>query len=311
MIDARKLIKKLQQNLESVIRGKPEALKLLLTAVLAEGHVLVEDAPGTGKTTMAKALAASLDTSFSRIQFTPDLLPTDILGGMVYRASDGDFSFRKGPVFANVVLADEINRASPRTQSALLEAMAEQQVSIEGVTSTLPKPFMVIATQNPVEYSGTFPLPEAQLDRFCLKISLGYPEVMQEIDILKAHADATPIDSINAVMGAEELVQLQTQIRRVAVEQSVLDYIVRIVAKTRTDRRVRLGASLRGSLDLRRCSQACAFMNGRDYVRPEDVQQLAVAVLAHRLIVDSRERHSGFRGEVVVNDALDTEAVPG
>lgn len=310
-LDTQTAIAALKRNLSSVIQGKEESIEMLLTAVMAEGHVLIEDVPGTGKTTLAKALAASLDAKFSRIQFTPDLLPTDILGGMVYRASDGDFTFRPGPVFAHVVLADEVNRASPRTQSALLEAMAERQVSIEGVTSRLPHPFMVMATQNPVEYNGTYPLPEAQLDRFCLRMSLGYPQQGREVEILQLHATVKPLDTIHPVFDADGLAELQRRVRMVGVEKSVLEYIVRIVARTRADSRLRLGASLRGSLDLRRCAQARAFLDGRDHVRPDDVQTLAVAVLAHRISVDPKSRHSGFTGADAVQNALRAEAVPG
>lgn len=273
-LDGQAAVVALRRNLSSVIRGKHESLDMLLTALMAEGHVLIEDVPGTGKTTLAKALAASLDAKFSRIQFTPDLLPTDILGGMACGASDGDFTFRPGPVFAHIVLADEINRASPRTQSALLEAMAEGQVSIEGVTSRLPHPFMVMATQNPVEHNGTYPLPEAQLDRFCLRMSLGYPQQGREVEILQSHATVKPLDTIHPVLNAEGLAELQRRVRMVGVEQSVLEYIVHIVARTRGDSRLRLGASLRGSLDLRRCAQARAFLDGRDHVRGQTKSRL-------------------------------------
>jgi MoxR-like ATPase len=300
----------LRRNLALAIRGKDDCLEQLLIALLAGGHVLIEDVPGTGKTTLAKALAVSLKAKFSRIQFTPDLLPTDILGGMVYRASDGSFSFRKGPVFAHIVLADEINRASPRTQSALLEAMAERQVSIEGETCLLPRPFMVLATQNPVEHNGTYPLPEAQLDRFCLRLALGYPDHEQEVSILCDQATAQPLDAIGAVLGVDDLDTLQRTVRQVAVERSVLDYIVHLVARTRADGRLRLGASLRGSLDLRRCAQARAFLAGRDQVRPEDVQRLAAPVLGHRLVVEAKARHAGFTGETAVLEALRAEAIP-
>ncbi len=300
----------LRANLASVIRGKDEELVQLLTALLAGGHVLIEDVPGTGKTTLAKALAASLNAQFSRIQFTPDLLPTDILGGMIYRTGDGSFSFRSGPVFAHVVLADEINRASPRTQSALLEAMAEQQVSIEAETSQLPRPFLVLATQNPIEYNGTYPLPEAQLDRFCLRLVLGYPTETQEVDILRDQTTEQPLDAVAAVLDTAELLEMQRKVRHVGVEDSVLQYIVRIVARTRQDERLRLGASPRGSLDLRRCAQARALIDGRNHVRPDDVQSLAEAVLAHRLLIDSKARHSGVTGELVIRDILRTEPVP-
>ncbi len=300
----------LRANLQTTIRGKNDTLEQLLVALLAGGHVLIEDVPGTGKTTLAKGLALSLDARFSRIQFTPDLLPTDILGGMVYRSSDGSFSFRPGPVFAHVVLADEINRASPRTQSALLEAMAERQVSIEGETRTLPRPFMVIATQNPIEYNGTYPLPEAQLDRFCLRMALGYPELEEEIQVLNDQANAQPLETLRKAMALDTLADLQRQVRQVTVENSVLEYVVRLVAQTRREPRLRLGASPRGSLDLRRCAQARAFLDGRDHVRPEDIRILAEPVLAHRLLVDVKAQHGGVTANAVVADIVRLEPVP-
>jgi MoxR-like ATPase len=301
---------RLQENLSAVIRGKSEAIDQLLVAMLANGHVLIEDVPGTGKTTLAKALAVSLTASFSRIQFTPDLLPTDILGGMIYSAANGSFTFRPGPVFANIVLADEINRASPRTQSALLEAMGERQVTTEGATRSLPQPFLVLATQNPVEYNGTYPLPEAQLDRFCLRLSLGYPDHVHELQLLDDQVVSQPLDTLRPVMDTAALMQLQSDVRNVGVEASVLDYIVRLVDRTRHDARLRLGVSPRGSLDLRRCAQAAAFLNGRKAVRPEDVRRQAVSVLAHRLVVDVKARHGGLTGETVIDEALRAEPVP-
>ncbi len=301
---------RLKENLSSVIRGKSEAIDQLLVALLADGHVLIEDVPGTGKTTLAKALAVSLTARFSRIQFTPDLLPTDIVGGMIYSAANGSFTFRPGPVFANIVLADEINRASPRTQSALLEAMGERQVTTEGASRLLPRPFLVLATQNPVEYNGTYPLPEAQLDRFCLRLSLGYPAREHELQLLNDQAFSPPLATLHSVMDTDTLARLQTEVREVGVEASVLDYIVRLVARTRHDVRLRLGASPRGSLDLRRCAQAAAFLAGRDAVRPEDVQRQAVPVLAHRLVVEVKARHGGLTGEAVVAEALRSEPVP-
>jgi len=304
------VLARLKGNLSAVIRGKSEAIDQLLVAMLADGHVLIEDVPGTGKTTLAKALAVSLTASFSRIQFTPDLLPTDIVGGMIYSAANGTFTFRPGPVFANVVLADEINRASPRTQSALLEAMGERQVTTEGATRSLPRPFLVLATQNPVEYNGTYPLPEAQLDRFCLRLSLGYPDHAHELQLLDDQVASRPLDTLRPVMDTDCLLQLQARVRGVGVEASVLDYIVRLVNRTRHDVRLRLGASPRGSLDLRRCAQASAFLDGRDAVRPDDVQRQAVPVLAHRLVVDVKARHGGLTGETVVAEALRAEPVP-
>lgn len=303
-------ITRLKENLAAVIRGKSEAIDVLLTGLLADGHMLIEDVPGTGKTTLAKALAVSLSATFSRIQFTPDLLPTDIVGGMIYSAANGSFTFRPGPVFAHIVLADEINRASPRTQSALLEAMGERQVTTEGSTRALPRPFLVLATENPIEYNGTYPLPEAQLDRFSLRFSLGYPAHGDELQLLGDQTFSRPLDALRPVLDTEALSRLQTEVRSVAVEASVLDYIVRVVERTRRDARLRLGASPRGSLDLRRCAQAAAFLAGRRAVRPDDVQRLAVAVLAHRLVIDVKERHGGLTGEDVVAEILRTEPIP-
>ena len=299
-----------RDNLRSVIRGKDDAIDLLLTGLLAGGHILLEDVPGTGKTTLAKALAISLQAHFSRIQFTPDLLPTDILGGMVYRSSDGSFTFMPGPIFAHVVLADEINRASPRTQSALLEAMAEGQVSIEGETRILPKPFVVMATQNPIEYNGTYPLPEAQLDRFCMCFSLGYPTPEQEKCILEDQVRQHPLARLVPVLEPASLAALQAEVATVGVESSMADYIVKLVGRTRNDPRVRLGASTRGTLDLRRCAQARAFMQGRDVVRPDDVQALAGAVLAHRMVLEPQARHGGLKACDLIEDLLATEAIP-
>jgi MoxR-like ATPase len=304
------MLGKLKENLGLVLRGKGEAIERLLVAMLADGHVLIEDVPGTGKTTLAKALALSLKARFARIQFTPDLLPTDIVGGMIYSSANGTFTFRPGPVFANIVLADEINRASPRTQSALLEAMSESQVTTEGESRPLPRPFLVIATQNPVEHNGTYPLPEAQLDRFCLRLSLSYPGLEHELQMLRDQETSVPLDAVSPVMDTDALAALQAAVRRVEVEPTVLAYIVRLVARTREDSRLRLGASPRGSLDLRRCAQAAAFLAGRKAVRPDDVWRLAVPVLSHRLIIDVKARHGGLSGEQVVRDLLDSEPVP-
>ena len=301
---------RLKAQLQQVIRGKAEAIDLLLTALLADGHVLIEDVPGTGKTTLAKALALSLAARFSRIQFTPDLLPTDILGGMIYSAANGSFTFRPGPVHANIVLADEINRASPRTQSALLEAMGEHQVTTEGETRRLPRPFWVVATQNPIEHNGTYPLPEAQLDRFCMKLTLGYPAYADEMQMLRDQERTHPLESLQPVLSPERLVEMQEDVRGIEVEESVLDYLVRLVTRTRSEPRLRLGASPRGALDLRRCAQALAYIEGRAAVRPSDIQRLAVPVLAHRLIVDLKARHGGLTGESVVTEALQQEPVP-
>ena len=309
--DKEAILSLLKLNLGRVIRGKEQVIEHLLVALLAEGHVLIEDVPGTGKTTLAKALALSLKVKFSRIQFTPDLLPTDIVGGMIYSPANGSFTFRPGPIHANIVLADEINRASPRTQSALLEAMSERQVTTEGESRLLPQPFLVLATQNPIEHNGTYPLPEAQLDRFCMKISLGYPLHEDELRLLQDQVHEHPLHSVEPVLEVQQLIELQEKVKRIDVEASVLDYIVRVVAHTRMDSRLRLGASPRGALDLRRCAQALALLKGRDHVRPNDVQQMAIPVLAHRLLVDLKARHGGLVGETVVAEILRSESVPG
>ncbi len=304
------LVQALIDNLNGVIRGKDAAVRLLVTALLSEGHVLIEDVPGTGKTTLAKALAKSVDVSFSRIQFTPDLLPTDIIGGMVYSASSGDFNFRPGPVFCHILLGDEINRASPRTQSALLEAMSEHQVTIEGQPHLLLAPFLVLATQNPVEYNGTYPLPEAQLDRFAIQVSLGYPALEDERQLVMDQQLAHPLDSLQAVMDGEQVVSLQEAVRKVKLEASVMDYALALVRATREQPRLELGASPRAALDLCRMARARAFIDGRDYVIPDDVKQLAIPVMAHRLVLDVKSRHAGVSGREIVGEILSTIEVP-
>jgi MoxR-like ATPase len=310
MSDLRDGLLRLKSNLTEVIRGKEDVIDQLLVALLSDGHILIEDVPGTGKTTLAKALAVSMTAGFSRIQFTPDLLPTDIIGGMVYSAADGSFTFRPGPIHANIVLVDEINRASPRTQSALLEAMSERQVTIEGESRMLPKPFWVVATQNPIEHNGTYPLPEAQLDRFSMRISLGYPDHDHEVQLLNDQEFVHPLSKVKPVMDTASLASLQQDVKKVEVEASVLDYIVRLVRKTRNDDRLRLGASPRGALDLRRCAQAAAFLDGRTAIRPSDVQKFAVPVIAHRLIVEVKAKHGGLTGEMVVEEIVKLESVP-
>lgn len=300
----------LTDSLSDVIRGKSEAIEVLITAILAGGSVLMDDVPGVGKTTLAKALARSLDVVFNRVQFTPDLLPSDILGASIYNPVDGTFTFRKGPVFCNVLLADEINRASPRTQSALLEAMSEAQATIEGVCHELPHPFIVIATQNPVDFHGTYPLPEAQLDRFLVYMNLGYPNNETELDILFDQAITHPIDSVEPVLNREEVVRMQSDVRRMHVDRSVGQYIVELVTESRSDERLKLGVSPRGSLMLFRATQAAAYLAGRDHATPDDVQRMARYVLPHRVVLTSRSRYSSVSRTEIIEDLLQSVRVP-
>ncbi|MBT9583514.1 MoxR family ATPase [bacterium] len=297
-------------NLESVVRGKTGPLQLLVATIFAGGHVLMEDVPGVGKTTLSKALAKTIGGDFRRVQFTPDLLPTDILGSSIYNPRDGSFEFRQGPVFANVVLADEINRASPRTQSSLLEAMSEGQATVEGVTYALPRPFLVLATQNPVEFHGTYPLPEAQLDRFSVKLSMGYPARADEANILEGQRQSHPLDRLEGAIHGDELLEVHKQVGLIKVEAPVLDYLLALIEATRNDSRLRLGSSPRGSLALYRVCQAWAFCQGRDYVIPDDLQRLAEPVLAHRLVLDTKTKYSGISKEQIVSELLKQVAVP-
>ncbi|MBV9851896.1 MAG: MoxR family ATPase [Armatimonadetes bacterium] len=301
---------RVEENLGRVIRGKPDSIRLVLIALLAGGHVLLEDVPGTGKTTLAKSLARSLDGEFRRIQFTPDLLPADITGSSFYNAKEGAFEFRPGPVFANIVLADEINRTSPRTQSALLEVMSEGQVTVEGRQQALPQPFFVVATQNPGDFHGTYPLPEAQLDRFALRVTLGYPDAAHELEILFSHRLTDPFDALEPVIAGPEVLEMQEQVKRVRFDRSVAEYVVRLTEWTRRDSRLRLGISPRGSLTLYRAAQARARLEGRDFVLPEDVRALAAPVLAHRMVLDTKAKYGGAQTSQLVAEALEQTPVP-
>ncbi|WLD10189.1 AAA family ATPase [Planctellipticum variicoloris] len=284
MSDAHSLIAALERNISSAVLGKPEPIQLTLVALLAEGHILVEDVPGVGKTSLAKSIARSINCDFKRLQFTPDMLPSDILGSSVYLPNLGDFEFRRGPIFTHVLLADEINRTTPRTQSALLEAMSEGQVSIEGQTHQLEAPFFVLATQNPFEYEGTYPLPENQLDRFMLCVELGYPARDVERAVLTQHRSGEPVDKLQPVISLEQLRGLQQQAREVRVDDSINDYLLDIVAATRSHEQLQLGVSTRGALTLYRACQSLALILGRNFVVPDDVKRLAVPVLAHRVV---------------------------
>jgi MoxR-like ATPase len=304
------LARKVRESVGRVIVGKTSTVELLLVALLCEGHVLIEDVPGIGKTTLAKALARSLNLTFKRVQCTPDLLPADITGTMVFNQAAGAFEFYPGPVFTQVLLADEVNRATPRTQSALLEAMEERQVSVEGEVRPLPRPFVVLATQNPVELEGTFPLPEAQLDRFLLKLSLGYPDLEEERQILRRFRTADPLRELTPVAGVDEIMAAQRLVREVHVSAAVEDYLLAVVRETRRHPAIELGASPRAALALYRTAQALAAVSGRDYVIPDDIKRLAGPVLAHRLITNPQARLKGRSVAEIVDEVLAAVPVP-
>ncbi len=299
------------ENVAQVIVGKGAVVEQALATLIAQGHILVDDVPGVGKTTLSKALAISVGCSFQRIQFTPDLLPSDVTGISIYNQQNGDFNFRPGPIVSQVVLADEINRATPKTQAALLEAMEEHQVTVDGVTHPLPAPFMVMATQNPIEYEGTFPLPEAELDRFLVRLSLGYPDFSEEMAIIERQEQNHPIDSLEPVASPEEVVALQTTAKTVYVDRLVRQYIVSLTEATRGHRDIALGASPRATLGLFRMARAMALMQDRDYVVPDDIKLLASAVLSHRLILSPAARMRGIRSEDLITDLLNQINVPG
>jgi len=304
---------RLRESLASVIRGKDEVIELSLVALLARGHLLVEDVPGVGKTTLAHTLARSINCGFNRIQFTSDLLPSDVVGISVYNQSNGDFEFKPGPVFTNVLLADEINRTTPKTQSALLEAMNEEQVTVDNRTHALPQPFMVIATQNPVEHHGTYPLPESQLDRFLMRIRVGYPGAESEKEIVRGLFGGRKVDAVQPVISGDDVLALQEQARQVTVEDSLVSYIVAIVEKTRNSEFLSLGVSPRGSMALYRAAQARALLQGRSYATPDDLKHLVIQVFSHRVVVSNRYASTlrkSFQADQILKDLLETVPVP-
>lgn len=306
-----RLIQTLEENIARAIFGKPDVIRMAIVALLADGHLLIEDAPGVGKTSLAKAIAQSLNCEFTRLQCTPDMLPSDIIGSSVFLPNRGEFEFRKGPLFTNVLLADEINRTTPRTQSALLEAMQEHQVSIDGKTHPLQRPFFVLATQNPFEFEGTYPLPENQLDRFMLRIEIGYPERESERDVLRRHREGQPVDRLSHVLEGSELLEVQQSVRNVRVDDSLNDYLLDIVEATRRHDELTLGVSTRGAIIYYRAVQALATSEGRDYAIPDDIKRLAIPVLSHRVVCrglvreNQRQRASG-----IIQQIVDTTVIP-
>jgi len=311
MSDLKQFSESVTKNLERVIVGKSQALELVVIGLLCQGHILIEDVPGVGKTMLARSLAKSLNCTFNRIQFTPDMLPSDVTGVSIYNQQKKNFEFRAGPIMGQIVLADEVNRATPKTQAALLEAMEERQVTVDGVTHPLPSPFMVLATQNPIEYEGTFPLPEAQLDRFLLRVRMGYPSPGEEARILSGQQLQHPIESLESVVGVKELLKAVDAVRKIHVSPAVQKYIVDLVGRTRQSADVYLGASPRGSLALARTGQARAALQGRDHVLPDDVKALAVAVLGHRIIVSPAARLRELSADRIVQEVVYNTPVPG
>ena len=309
--EVRSFYEKLLQNLEKVIIGKKEVIDLVIISLLSQGHLLIDDVPGVGKTMLAKSLAKSLGCSFSRIQFTPDMLPSDVTGVSIFNQNTKEFEFRSGPIISQIVLADEINRATPKTQSALLESMEERQVTVDGFTHQIPSPFMVLATQNPIEYEGTFPLPEAQLDRFLMRIHIGYPSFANELEILDLQQLKHPIEDIGTVVSSEEIILMQNSIKHVFVSDAVKRYIVELTRATRDHNDVYLGSSPRGSLGLYRVSQAKAATMGRDYVLPDDVKSLAKFVLGHRLVMQPSARLKNLSADQIISEVLLQVHVPG
>jgi MoxR-like ATPase len=309
--EAKLLAEKIIGNMEKVMVGKKEAVRLAVIALLSQGHLLIEDAPGVGKTMLARSLAKSINCSFKRIQFTPDMLPGDIIGVTVYNQKMGDFQFRPGPIEAHVVLADEINRATPKVQSALLEAMEEKQITVDGVTHKMALPFHVLATQNPIEYEGTFPLPEGQMDRFLLRINIGYPAADEEISIIERQQFVHPIEEITPVVDAKDVLMLQETVKKIFVDKLIKEYIVTLVEATRKHPSIYLGSSPRGSLALFRTTQARALLQGRDYVLPDDVKALAEPVLAHRSLLSAADQSQGKDSRTYIAEILNTTPVPG
>lgn len=311
MQEIQALVGKLIDNVEEVIVGKRDAIRLVVIGLLCKGHVLIEDVPGTGKTMLARSLARSIGCSFNRIQFTPDMLPSDVTGVSIYNQKTMEFEFRAGPIMAQIVLTDEINRATPKTQAALLEAMEEHQITVDGVTHRIGEPFLVLATQNPIEYEGTFPLPEAQLDRFLLRIDIGYPAPQHEIEMMARQRIEHPIERLGQVISSEELLHAQSAIREVTVTGEIEQYIVDLVAATRNHGEIYLGASPRGSLGLYRTAQARAAILARDYVLPDDVKAMAIPVLAHRMILGSAARIREVSARAIIDEVLRSVPVPG